>query len=140
MGIFGLGLATLLSIGFKIGYLVTHMLCISSLREAYFLPDRSALTNWIPYLRISLPATVMLCSEVWAIEVLGIFAGWISVVDLATNAILITFFAIMFMVPFGAQSAACALIGEKIGANKVDKARQYFKVIAILTGILMISV
>ena len=102
MGILGLGLATLISISIKTFYVLTHMLSISALREAYFWPDRSALTNWMPYLRISLPATVMLCSEVWAIEVLGIFAGWISVTDQAANAILITLFAILFMVPFGA--------------------------------------
>ena len=89
-----------------------HMLCIKALKEAYFWPDRSALKDWMPYIRISLPATFMLCSEVWTIEVLGVFAGWISMLDQATNAILITLFAIMFMIPFGAQSAACALIGE----------------------------
>lgn len=81
MGIHGLGLATLLSITFKIVYLLAHMLCIGALREAYFWPDKSALQNWMPYLRISLPATIMLCSEVWAINILGIFAGWISVTD-----------------------------------------------------------
>ena len=46
----------------------------------------------------------------------------------------------MFMVPFGAQSAACALIGEKIGANQVGLARMYLKVIAVLTTVLMLSV
>lgn len=59
-----------------------------------------------------MPATIMLCSEIWALQILGIFAGWISVNDQAVNAILVTLFAILFMVSQGAQSAACALIGE----------------------------
>lgn len=44
------------------------------------------------------------------------------------------------MVPFGAQSAACALMGEKIGANQVPMAKKYFTVIAILTLVLMLCV
>ena len=44
-----------------------------------------------------MPATIMLCSEIWALQILGIFAGWISVNDQAVNAILVTLFAILFM-------------------------------------------
>ena len=43
----------------------------------------------------------MICSEIWAIEILGVFAGWISVTDQAVNAILTTLFAVLFMMPFG---------------------------------------
>ena len=87
-----------------------------------------------------MPATIMLCSEIWALQILGIFAGWISVNDQAVNAILVTLFAILFMVSQGAQSAACALIGEKIGANRVSHAQAYFKVIAGTTLIFILTI
>ena len=102
MGVFGLGLVTLISYSVKVVIVVVHVSRIETLRECFFWPDRSALMNWVPYLRISLPATIMLCSEVWAIKILGVFAAWISVEDQAANAILITLFTVMFMVPYGA--------------------------------------
>ena len=41
--------------------------------------------------------------------------------------------AIMIMVPMGIQSAACAIIGEQIGANRVPLAKAYFHVMSIIT-------
>ncbi len=54
----------------------------------------------------------MLCAEVWAVEILGILAGWLSVNDQAVNAILLCLFASMYMFAVGSQSAASALVGE----------------------------
>ena len=113
--------------------LTIHLHCIKEVHEALFLPDRSAFMNWMPHLRISCPATFMIVLEVWAVEVLGVFAGWISINDQAVNSILQCFNSVMFMVPIGAQAAACALIGEQIGANNVKQAREFLKVIVILT-------
>ena len=81
MGLYGLGLATTLSYFIKIIILLVHMYTIEALQDAFFLPDRSSFQEWKPYLRVSVPATIMLCSEIWAVQILGIFAGWISVND-----------------------------------------------------------
>lgn len=81
MGVYGLGLATLLSFVCKIAIVVLHMYSISALKNAYFWPDWSSFREWKPYLRVSVPATLMICSEIWAVEILGVFAGWISVTD-----------------------------------------------------------
>ena len=70
----------------------------------------------------------MLLAEGWAFNVMGVFAGLISVTDQAANTILLMIIAIMFMVPMGIQSAASAIIGEQIGANRVQIAKQYFYV------------
>ena len=48
--------------------------------------------------------------------------------------------AILFMVPMGIQSAACAIIGEQIGANRVPLAKEYFRIMSIVTLILMLLV
>ena len=48
---------------------------------------------------------------------MGAFAGLISVVDLAVNTIILVLIGFMFMIPVGVQSAACAIIGQYIGAN-----------------------
>ena len=82
----------------------------------------------------------MLLAEGWAFNVLGVLAGLISVTDQAVNTILLNLIAIMFMVPMGIQSAACAIIGEQIGANRVSEARAYFRVMALATLALLVFV
>ena len=103
-------------------------------------PNKDAFTGWWDYLSISLPATVMLLAEGWAFNVLGIIAGLISVNDQAVNTILLQLIAIMFMVPMGIQSAACAIIGEQIGANRVPLAQEYFKVMCNIVLLLLLLV
>ena len=114
--------------------------CIPALKETLLCPDRTTFTGWGGYLHISLPATVMLLAEGWAFNVLGVLAGLISVTDQAVNTILLMLIAIMFMVPMGIQSAACAVIGEQIGAKRVDLARKYFNLMCLITTVLLIFV
>jgi multidrug resistance protein, MATE family len=81
----------------------------------------------------------MLLAEGWAFNVMGVFAGLISVTDQAANTILLMIIAIMFMVPMGIQSAASAIIGEQIGANRVQIAKQYFYVMVyVCVGLLIL--
>ncbi len=54
----------------------------------------------------------MLVAEGWAFNVMGVFAGLISVTDQAANTILLMIVSVMFMFPLGIQSAAGAIIGE----------------------------
>ena len=107
--------------------------CIPAIKKAIQWPNKDSFVGWGSYLRISLPATVMLLAEGWAFNVLGVIAGLISVTDQAVNTILLMIIAIMFMVPMGIQSAACAIIGEQIGANRVPLAKAYFHVMSIIT-------
>ena len=53
------------------------------------------------------------------------------------NTILFQLIAVMFMVPNGLQSACCAIIGEQIGANSVQIAKQYFRMMSITTIVLL---
>ena len=74
----------------------------------------------------------MLLAEGWAFNVLGVLAGLISVEDQAANTILLMVISIMFMVPMGVQSAACAIVGEQIGANNVSLAKGYLRLMSII--------
>jgi len=65
----------------------------------------------------------MMLAEGWAINILGLFAGLISVNDCAGYTLLLNLSSILFRVPMGIQSAACAIIGEQIGANRTSLAK-----------------
>ena len=104
------------------------------------MPTKDTLIGWIDYLKISLPSTVMLLAEGWAFNVMGVLSGLISVNDQAANTILLMLIAIMFMVPMGIQSAACAIIGEQIGANNVPLAKDYFWLMQKLTLVILLVI
>ena len=112
MGVAGLGFATMITYFFMFAFTTIYGHCISAIKKAIHCPGREVFRGWVEYLKISLPATIMLLAEGWAFNVLGILAGLISVTDQAVNTILLMIIAIMFMVPMGIQSAACAIIGE----------------------------
>ena len=140
MGVEGLGIATMITYFLMYFFTIIYALCIPQIRKAMLCPNKDAFSGWSDYLSISLPATVMLLAEGWAFNVLGIIAGLISVNDQAVNTILLQLIAIMFMVPMGIQSAACAIIGEQIGANKVTLAKEYFRVMCNIVLLLLLLV
>ena len=92
-----------------------------------------AFRGWDQYLAVSIPVTIMICSEWWAFEALTIMAGILGVVELASQTISINVLATLYMVVTGIQEATCSLIGNSIGANNVPLAKRFFKLIMTYT-------
>lgn len=108
-------------------------------------PDRAALTNWKEFISLGLPGTVMLCSEWWAYEVLGIFAALLGSVEVVAQTIIIQTASLAFMIPLGLGIACASLVGNSLGAKKKDLAKRIGKlsvksifVVEILVGTIMI--
>ena len=59
--------------------------------------------GWGEYLGVSVPATVMICSEWWAFEILTVMAGILGVVELACQVIIGNVSATLFTVALGVQ-------------------------------------
>ena len=54
--------------------------CYSSKINIVLVPiNMDALRGWREYLKVSLPSTIMMCSEWWAFEILVILAGTLGV-------------------------------------------------------------
>ena len=66
MGINGLATAASITNGFLLVSVFVYAYCSSQIREVMQPIDREVFRSWWPYLRVSLPATVMICSETWA--------------------------------------------------------------------------
>ena len=111
-GVYGLGIATLATYFLMFFLTAIYSFYIKTLRESLSWPNKAAFASWGEYMKISAPSIVMLLAEGWAFNVLGLVAGLISVTDQACNTILLNVIAILFMVPMGIQSAACAIIGK----------------------------
>ena len=95
--------------------------------------DIEAFRGWRPYLQISLPATLMICKEWWAFEILTVLAGVLGVTELASQTVVMTVSALLFMVPLGLQEASCSIIGNCTGANNIPLAKRFYALITKIT-------
>jgi MATE family multidrug resistance protein len=72
-------------------------------------------------LRLGAPAAGQIVLEVGAWNLVTLFAGWLTPVELATHQIALNYASLTFMVPLGISSAAAVSVGHAVGAG--DKAR-----------------
>ena len=77
----GLGIATLCSYTTMVVIVAIYANCIPAIKPALFWPTRASFTDWCAYLSISVPAAVMVCAEVWALEVMIFESGLLGVIE-----------------------------------------------------------
>jgi len=142
MGVTGLGIATAITYFTMLIIISINAYCITHIREAIFFPTVESFRDWGEYFHLSVPATVMICAEWWSFEILVILSGILGVVEQGSQVITFNVCAQMFMVPLGMQEAACAIIGNEIGAGNVSLAKKYYKIVSMIAGgaLLVISV
>lgn len=134
-GVVGGGMAMATTFIFIYTFLTLHSHCIPEIRKALFWPTADSFTGWGEYLSISTPATIMMCAEWWAFEVLIIFAGYISVEAQASQVLVLLISNFVFNFAKGMSEATGSLIGNQIGDNKVDIAKTICKVTFFVAGI-----
>ena len=127
LGILGLAIAT--SIKDFVLFVTVMVYCRNSSQFKQTLQpfDSETFAGWYDYLKVSIPSTVMVCSEWWAFEVYIILAGNIGVSELAALIICNNINIIMLQVPGGFQQASASIIGNSIGANNAPLAQKYFR-------------
>lgn len=87
-----------------------------------------ALQEWGSYMKLAIASTFMKCAEWWVYEFGGFFAGMISEDELAAQHGVIMIAFITYMFPMGIQAAACARVGNALGAGNTDRAKLTVKV------------
>ena len=133
MGIVGLAIATSIKDAILLMAVVVYACCSSQISQTLQRVDSDAFKEWGQYLKVSLPTTIMMCSEWWAFEILTVIAGTLGVTELACQIIIMNMAATLFMVPLGIQEATCGIIGNCIGANNVPLAKRFFNMINVFT-------
>ena len=109
------------------------------MRKALVPLDKEALRGWGEYFAISIPATIMICSEWWAFEVIMVIAGLIGVVEMATITIVFSYTPLLFMFMLGIQEGTCTLIGNSIGANNIALGKRFYYLIAKIALVTMFT-
>ncbi|XP_074535823.1 multidrug and toxin extrusion protein 1-like [Halichoeres trimaculatus] len=81
-----------------------------------------SLQEWGSYFKLAVPSTLMTCFEWWIYEFGGFFAGMLSEEELAAQHATIMVAFIVYMFPLGIQAAACARVGNALGAGDTTRA------------------
>uniref|UniRef100_A0A1A7Y007 Multidrug and toxin extrusion protein n=1 Tax=Iconisemion striatum TaxID=60296 RepID=A0A1A7Y007_9TELE len=81
-----------------------------------------SLQEWGSYMKLALPSALMKCFEWWVYEFGGFFAGMLSEDELAAQHAVIMVAFITYMFPLGIQAAACARVGNALGAGDSSRA------------------
>ncbi|XP_028274917.1 multidrug and toxin extrusion protein 1-like [Parambassis ranga] len=93
-----------------------------------------SLQEWGSYMKLAIPSTLMKCFEWWVYEFGGFFAGMLSEDELAAQHAVIMVAFITYMFPLGIQAAACARVGNALGAGDSARAILSSKVSLALAG------
>ncbi|XP_038550119.1 multidrug and toxin extrusion protein 1-like [Micropterus salmoides] len=94
-----------------------------------------SLQEWGSYMKLAIPSTLMTCFEWWVYEFGGFFAGMLSEDELAAQHAVIMVAFITYMFPLGIQAAACARVGNALGAGDTARAILTSKMSLALAGI-----
>jgi len=87
-------------------------------REAFNLP-----LLW-EFLALGIPGVGMVCSEWWAFEIAALAAGILGEEFLAAQSIILNTCGMAYMLPLGVSIAAAARIGNNLGYDCPNRARQ----------------
>uniref|UniRef100_A0A8C9YWJ9 Multidrug and toxin extrusion protein n=1 Tax=Sander lucioperca TaxID=283035 RepID=A0A8C9YWJ9_SANLU len=93
-----------------------------------------SLQEWGSYMKLAIPSTLMKCFEWWVYEFGGFVAGMLSEDELAAQHAMMMVALITYMFPLGIQAAACARVGNALGAGDTAKAILTSKMSLALAG------
>jgi len=104
MGINGLIISTTITFVIQLTVLLIYSTWwLPDLSEAIFLPSLDAFTGWSQYMKLSIPALLMLCSEWWAFEIITLMSGYLGVNEQAVIVVLFNLSELIFLLMAGFQ-------------------------------------
>ena len=78
-GILGLGVASSLKNLIQLLFYLVYAFTKKEVKPALQALDRETFKGWGMYLKLSLPALIMLCADWWSLQVLTVLAGTFGV-------------------------------------------------------------
>ncbi|XP_053279272.1 multidrug and toxin extrusion protein 1-like [Pleuronectes platessa] len=92
-----------------------------------------SLEEWGSFMKLAIPSTLMTCFEWWIYEFGGFFAGMLGGDDLAAQHIVVMIAFITYMCPAAIHAAACARVGNALGAGDTAGALLTAKISLVLS-------
>jgi MATE family multidrug resistance protein len=99
--------------------------------------DRASLAA---ILRVGVPTALQLAFEVWAFQIVVLWAGWLGEEALVAHGISFNLIALAFMVPLGISMAAATRVGNLLGERRPhDAQRAAWVALALAGGWMLVS-
>lgn len=125
MGLFGAGLATLIS-----RVVMAILMGVYIFKAGVFQPYIEKL-RWKGFskklckrmLKLGLPTGLQFVFEVGAFSAAAIMAGWLGAIQLAAHQIAISLTSVSYMMASGISAAATVRVGNQLGLNDIPKLR-----------------
>uniref|UniRef100_A0A3Q2ZU11 Solute carrier family 47 member 3 n=1 Tax=Kryptolebias marmoratus TaxID=37003 RepID=A0A3Q2ZU11_KRYMA len=84
---------------------------------------KECLQDWGSFIRLAIPAMVMLCVEWWTYEIGGFLAGLISEVELGAQSVVYELANVAYLFPMGFSVAGSVRVGNALGAGETEQAK-----------------
>ena len=142
-GIFGTGVAGVITnfTNFSFNLIYTYM--IDEIKDGVFMPDGRSFQQIGEYFRLGVPSAFMFALDVWAGSIVRFASGYLGVDVQSAQIILNNIMVLLYMIGSGLDSAACALVGQSLGAGDVLLANKFYQnfkwVSAAIIFLVMIS-
>jgi Na+-driven multidrug efflux pump len=133
--LYGVGLASLFT------WTITHIIClvyiyyVKEVSEAVFWPTLNVFSHWGEYFKIACPCIMLGIPEWWANSSLVFMAGYLGVSEQAAVTAVYGICTNYWCLFYGLMVGTCILVGNKMGANKPDRALYYIKLTAKISSL-----
>jgi MATE family multidrug resistance protein len=97
---------------------------------------RECLSEWGVYFSLGLPGMLSICSEWWIFEAAALLAGVFGAVPLAAQSVILNSVTLAYMIFLGLAIACSNRVGNFLGGNRPDSAKNSAFVSMYLTMIL----
>ena len=123
--VIGIGTSAKYTLEFGVLYFLCWSNVPTSAKNTIFLsPTDGAFKRWLMYLKISMPAGILLFSTQMMYEVMVVVAGWMGELNLQTMTVIIAFLSIAFEFGFGFSFAVASVVGQYVGLNDPTTAKR----------------
>ncbi|CAJ1407598.1 unnamed protein product [Effrenium voratum] len=113
---------------------------LSMSRRDVMLPGKGTFEKWGAYLKVAIPCVLQMSSEWWFWEICALIVGFLGTIPLAAHVAANQIIALCFMPALGIATAASALVGNMLGANRPREAKQYVKVCLVMNFFVWLSI
>ncbi|XP_021894943.1 protein DETOXIFICATION 51 [Carica papaya] len=138
LGLAGVAAASAASNCFVLLSLVSYIWASGLYKPTWIRPSLDSLTGWKPLLRLAAPSCVSVCLEWWWYEIMIVLCGLLvePKSTVASMGVLIQTTSLIYVFPSSLGFAVSTRVGNELGANRPQKAKQS-AMVAILAALMM---
>ena len=107
-------------------------------KETWIKNDDRSYQEWVSYFEVGWYGALLECLGWWNLHICFLFSGYLGVTQIAAQVVIMQIKNFTSTIPSGVSFAASGLVGNCIGMNQVQRAKQYSEAAIKFSCIMMI--